>query len=127
MDVRQSNCECSGSLTSMVIPLGNTFPLIFEYEDNGVVQPLPEGYHLIVGIWNYDNSLVISGSTKDGTIQPTQDDKYKMEIPHEVSMKMTTKVTIEMTIVNSDLTIVRHSSNMVSMVFEPRRNNALIK
>ena len=126
------SCNCCGNGnganggSAIMIQQGDTFSLVFQYKEDNIAMALPQGYDLIVGIYDQMNRLLKSASVSDGTIIENPNDTYSLPITHEECMKMIGQVTIELTIVDAERNIVDHASDIVMMSLEPRRNNALL-
>lgn len=116
-------CGCNG----MTIQQGDAFSLVFQYKEDGTARTLPTGYDLIVGIYGMTGTLLKSAKLSAGTITLRANDTYEMPITHQESMGMFGQVTMELTIKNADGSIIDHASNVVTMSFEPRKNNALLE
>lgn len=110
----------------MTIQQGDAFSLVFQYKEDGEAKPLPTGYDLIVGIYGMTGTLLKSAKLSAGTITLRANGTYEMPVTHSESMSMLGQVTMELTIKNADGSLVDHSSEVVTMNFEPRRNNALL-
>lgn len=126
------SCKHSNNCNEILtIQQGETFELVFEYCEDEENVRLPEGYDLFVGIYNIKGDLVISGSLLNGSIIEsaigTHDSglryTYSMNVSHEDSMLIVGKVSIEITIKNTDNVIVEHANEIVYIASEPRYNN----
>lgn len=93
---------------------------------------LPEGYDLLVAIYDIKNRPIKVGKVSDGSIVtnlPTEQGQtktYSLPITHSDSMKMLGKVELEVTIKSTDNSVIDHARQIVTIVFEQRRNNALL-
>lgn len=130
-----NNCANGCQGTSLVIPSGNTFYIAYQYHNEaGDEAPLPEGYDLIVGLYDSNGKLILDGSMakKSITMSYVHDEKgvphwiYKMKVTHDISVKLSGRVSIEITIASDDRRVVKHSRNDVTITTQHRRNNALL-
>ena len=127
-------CNCNGNhggangqgASQLMIQQGDTFSLVFQYKEDNTAMALPEGYDLIVGIYDPMSRPLKTGSVLQGSIVPIQDNKYSLPITHDECMKMIGQVTIELTIADAQRNVVDHASEIVTMSLEPRRNNTLL-
>ena len=122
---------CSGNggangCGGMMLQQGDAFSFVFQYKENGEAATLPQGYDLIVGMYNMAGSLVKSAKLSAGGITLLSDNTYEMSVTHSDSMNMVGGITMEITIKNADGSVVDHASNVLTFNFEPRRNNSLL-
>lgn len=120
------NCNHSNHANGMTIRQGESFSLVFQYNEDDTAMALPQGYDLLVGIYDTKGNVLKSATISGGGITANANATYTMPITHEESMNMLGKVTIELTIFNDGHTVVDHASDVVVMTIEPRRNNALL-
>ena len=112
---------------------GNTYKLRFTYKENGYVAYIPEGYSLIAGLYTPKGKLILSGrypTAGSGEVQITQDENddyiYVMEVNHAQSLKLLGAVTLEVSVVDSQLQEVNHATSLVILDFVERHNNNLL-
>jgi hypothetical protein len=108
-----------------VIPKGNTFSVVFQYKEDGTPTQMPEGYDMVVGLYNYNGDVVIDARVSNGRLSFEQD-RYILKVTHEESLSIEGSATIELTIINSNLEIVEHASDVIDMVFKDRKNNMIL-
>ena len=120
-------CNCKRLSRNEVIPVprGNTFRCVFKYKENGIAKEMPDGYDMIVGIYNYKGDVVIDASVSNGRLVFVQN-SYVLKVTHEESLSMEGSATMELTIINSNLEEVEHASDVIDMVFEDRKNNRIL-
>lgn len=105
---------------------GDTFNMMFVYKEDGVATLIPDGYDLFIGFYDKVGRLLHSGTTADGSIVLIRDRTYRMQVGHEASMKMLGKVTVEITLANTDGEVVDHALDIITLNFMRRYNNETI-
>ena len=114
-------------LPQLSIQQGDTFLLNFEYKEDDIPAVLPEGYDLIAGIYDEKDTLIQSGKLSEGTIRLLENGLYQMTVTHESSLRIKDRVVLELTITDSELTVVDHASDVVYINGDYRRNNMLLR
>lgn len=104
---------------------GDTFNVIYQYKEDDVVTDLPEGYDILVGLYDKKGTMLAHGSYSGGEIQKSGT-KYKMYVDHDTSMLLKGDVYMEITLKSSDDSFVDHTTEVVVIKFEERNNNDLI-
>lgn len=119
------NCGCNGNISEVVIQRGNTFNIVMQYKEDGTPTQMPQGYDMVVGFYDGNGDLVKKASYTDGSINYA-DNVYTLQVTHEESMAMVGRVTLELTIFDTDMDVVEHASEVIGIKFEERRNNGLL-
>lgn len=86
---------------------------------------IPTGTQILVGMYDMKGNYITSYRTEDGTVE-IHEDMYRFKLTHDVSKKIVGKVTLEITMHNADNSIVEHADEVLTLSFEPRRNNSLL-
>ena len=105
---------------------GDTFNMMFVYKEDGVATIIPDGYDLVIGFYDKEGRLLHSGSTADNSIVLIRDRTYRMQVGHEASMRMVGKVTVEITLANTNCEVVDHALDLITLNFVKRYNNETI-
>lgn len=136
-------CNCNGngngtggngylSMGGLPIQQGDTFGLKFQYKEDDTPMDLPEGYDMLVAIYDLMSKPIKVGRVSDGSIltnlpaDETETKTYTLPITHTESMTMMGRVEIEVTIYNANKTVVDSARQIVTLTFEPRRNISLL-
>ena len=119
-----NNCNYIGS-SEIREQQGGVFWLAFAYsEDNEQIQ-LPEGCGFLIGLYDMNGGLVASFKSSEGQVE-YNDGIYLIKITHDISKKIVGEVLMEITVYSQDLTVVEHTTDIVRIVFDQRRNNKLL-
>ena len=113
----------------ITIMQGATYKLRFTYRENGYQVVVPEGYDMIAGVYTPKGQLVMSAKISNGGI--VQDPKaeepiYIWQVTHAQSAALSGAYILEVTVVDSNLTVVSHATSLVTLDFVERRNNSLL-
>lgn len=104
---------------------GDTFPVYFDVLDDEESAMLAEGYNLIAAMRDYKGELILRGSTDGGRIT-REDDCYVITVTHAESLLMVGKVYLELTLTANEENDIYHGDRIITIVFEPRKNNELV-
>ena len=104
---------------------GDTFPVYFDFLNDEESSMLAEGYNLIAAMRDYKGELILRGSTDGGRIT-RDDDYYVLTVTHAESLKMVGKVYLELTLTANEENDIYHGDRIITVEFEPRKNNELV-
>lgn len=103
--------------------------LEFTHLDDDVVCNLEQGYDLICGIYDVHGKRVYSCRLSDNTDLVSADTGvYHLTLDHEITVAFLGDYTLELTLVDGQgqEVDVSHANEIVTMIFEPRKNNELV-
>ena len=113
----------------ITIMQGNTYKLRLTYRENGYQCAVPQGYDMIAGLYTTKGQLVLSAKLSAGTIYrdpKAEEPIYLWEVSHADSVNLIGAYTVEVSVVDSNLTEVYHATSLVTLDFVERRNNSLL-
>lgn len=109
----------------IIVSQGNTFTMTFSYKEDGVQKNLPDGYDMIVGLYDYTGKIVLDARVSNGRLS-FDGERYVLKVKHDESVLMIGFVTVELTIIDSNLDIVEHATDTIHLKFSQRNNNRLL-
>ena len=116
-------CGRGGVIATM--QTGDTFPVYLAYKDDDVLSALQSGWNIIAAFYNYKGELILRGSTDGGRIT-REDDCYVLTVTHAESLLMVGKVYLELTLTADNENDIYHGDRIITIEFEPRKNNELV-
>ena len=128
------NCNCNGGGCGgcgrgngviATMQTGDTFPVYFDFLNDEESSMLAEGYNLIAAMRDYKGELILRGSTDGGRIT-REDDCYVLTVTHAESLLMVGKVYLELTLTADNENDIYHGDRIITVEFEPRKNNELV-
>lgn len=117
------SCGCNGFCGGDVLctlQQGDTVTIHLVYKDDETPILIGGNEKILISFWDYKGDLI-----HQATIGETDESSYVYKIEHEVSANMVGIVNVELTLIDNDYTplAVYHGDKVVSINFEPRRNN----
>ena len=104
---------------------GGVFWLAFAYGEDNEQKPLPEGMEFLIGLYDANGELIASFKSSEGQVEAVEG-IYRIKITHDISKKIVGEAQMEITMYKPDLSEVEHTTDIVKIIFDQRRNNKLL-
>jgi len=123
------SCNCCNGKVKLTFQQGNNVLLELTYSDDDIVTNIEQGYDLICGIYDVHGNMVYSCKLSDNTdLKRIETGVYYLTLDHELTVAWLGEYTVELTLVDGSGNKIQvcHADELVTIVFEPRKNNNLI-
>lgn len=123
------SCKCCNGNVKLIFQQGNNVLLELTYSEDDVVTNIEQGFDLICGIYDVYGKRVYSCKLSDNTdLTRIDTGVYYLKLGHELTVEWLGEFTVELTLVDGSGNEVQvsHADELVTIIFEPRKNNNLI-
>lgn len=123
------SCKCCDGKVKLTFQQGNNVLLELTHLEDDVVSNFENGYDLICGIYDVYGKRVYSCRLSDNTdLVRIETGVYYLTLDHELTVNWLGEFTVELTLVDGQghEVEVSHANELVTMIFEPRKNNELV-